>query len=213
MQFSDPIVAGSTLIRPAIKSPDYVAGVSGWSINRDGSAEFNDVLVRGDITVTIPPYGDVSLETFFRCKAMETPFFVPTETLQTTTTTPTQLDTLQYSYGGDPALDNEIVFDVDITLDVIANGTAAGSCVGRVYLNGVAYVDPDYGFESVCIAQANVTTIRLQPSQHYVVHGDLNAADTHTIEVFVEHTGAVSYNARANHCTLRVVPHVLFNTP
>jgi len=49
MPFSNPIVAGSTLVRPAIQSPDYVAGVSGWAIKRDGTAEFNDVTVRGTI--------------------------------------------------------------------------------------------------------------------------------------------------------------------
>ena len=47
MTFSNPIVGGTTLIRPAIHSPDYVAGTSGWSINKDGTAEFNDVVFRG----------------------------------------------------------------------------------------------------------------------------------------------------------------------
>lgn len=41
MQFGNPIVGGSgDLIRPAIRSPNYVEGEAGWSINRDGSAEF-----------------------------------------------------------------------------------------------------------------------------------------------------------------------------
>jgi hypothetical protein len=48
MPFTNPVVGGTTLIRPAIHSPDYVAGVSGWSINKDGTAEFNDVNIRGD---------------------------------------------------------------------------------------------------------------------------------------------------------------------
>lgn len=51
MAFSNPITGGQgTLVRPAIKSPDYVPGVSGWSINRDGSAEFNDLDIRGVFT-------------------------------------------------------------------------------------------------------------------------------------------------------------------
>lgn len=49
MTFSNPIVGGTTLIRPAIHSPDYVPGVSGWSINKDGTAEFNNVVIRGDL--------------------------------------------------------------------------------------------------------------------------------------------------------------------
>lgn len=50
MGFTNPIVGGSgTLIRPAIKSPDYAPGVSGWQIARDGTAEFNDVTARGSL--------------------------------------------------------------------------------------------------------------------------------------------------------------------
>lgn len=55
MAWSNPIVGGgNTLIRQSIHSPDYVAGVSGWSINKDGSAEFNDVVVRGELDVVGP---------------------------------------------------------------------------------------------------------------------------------------------------------------
>lgn len=45
--FTNPVFGGNTLIRPAIKSPNYSPGVSGWSINRDGSAELNDLTLRG----------------------------------------------------------------------------------------------------------------------------------------------------------------------
>lgn len=41
------INAINALIRAAIHSPNYVAGVSGWSINKDGSAEFNNLTIRG----------------------------------------------------------------------------------------------------------------------------------------------------------------------
>lgn len=52
MTFSNPIVGGTTLIRPAIHSPDYDPGVSGWTINKDGSAEFNNVVIRGGTVVS-----------------------------------------------------------------------------------------------------------------------------------------------------------------
>ncbi len=52
--FSNPVVGGTTLIRPAIQSPNFVTTVSGWSINIDGSAEFNNVAIRGTLTVTGP---------------------------------------------------------------------------------------------------------------------------------------------------------------
>jgi hypothetical protein len=46
--FVNPILGGGgALVRPAIKSPNYVAGSAGWSINRDGSAEFSTGTFRG----------------------------------------------------------------------------------------------------------------------------------------------------------------------
>lgn len=40
------------LVIPAIKSPNFVTGVSGWTINKDGSAEFNNVIIRGGTVIT-----------------------------------------------------------------------------------------------------------------------------------------------------------------
>ncbi|MFJ6530878.1 hypothetical protein ACIQMZ_37230 [Streptomyces longwoodensis] len=51
MQFQDELAAGTVLVRPALQSPDYVTGVSGWAVKLDGSAEFNNVTVRGATTV------------------------------------------------------------------------------------------------------------------------------------------------------------------
>ena len=53
--FRNPIVAGLNLIRSAIRSPNFLTGVSGWSINRDGSAEFNNATIRGDLVVGTAP--------------------------------------------------------------------------------------------------------------------------------------------------------------
>jgi hypothetical protein len=48
--FANSIIGGmSKLIRAAIQSPNYVLGSLGWTINKDGSAEFNNVTVRGII--------------------------------------------------------------------------------------------------------------------------------------------------------------------
>jgi hypothetical protein len=51
LQFQDELAGGIVLVRPALRSPDFVTGVSGWSINIDGSAEFNDVIIRGGVTI------------------------------------------------------------------------------------------------------------------------------------------------------------------
>lgn len=49
--FSNAVLGGATkLIRAAIQSPNFLSGVSGWTINRDGSVEFNSGTFRGIIT-------------------------------------------------------------------------------------------------------------------------------------------------------------------
>lgn len=54
--FSNAIAGGLILVRPALRSPNFVTGTSGWTINADGSAEFNNVIVRGDLQVGgVPP--------------------------------------------------------------------------------------------------------------------------------------------------------------
>jgi hypothetical protein len=63
MAFSNPVVGGEggELIRESIKSPDFLTLVQGWIIRRDGSAEFNNILIRGGVVVggsiTIGPAG------------------------------------------------------------------------------------------------------------------------------------------------------------
>lgn len=51
MQFRDEIAGGVVLVRPALQSPDYVAGASGWRVAVDGSAEFNRVTIRGGTVI------------------------------------------------------------------------------------------------------------------------------------------------------------------
>ncbi len=43
----NPVVGSTVLRRPAIQSPNFVTGSSGWTINSDGSAEFNNLVIRG----------------------------------------------------------------------------------------------------------------------------------------------------------------------
>jgi hypothetical protein len=43
-----------TIIFPALQSTNYVAGVSGWKLNRNGDAEFQNVVVRGSFEADGP---------------------------------------------------------------------------------------------------------------------------------------------------------------
>lgn len=48
--FSNPLVGGGgALVYPSIHSPDFEAGAQGWSVNKDGSSEFNDLTARGTL--------------------------------------------------------------------------------------------------------------------------------------------------------------------
>lgn len=48
----NPVIGGTVLRRQAIESPNFVHGVSGWTINQDGSAEFNNLTIRGTFNGT-----------------------------------------------------------------------------------------------------------------------------------------------------------------
>jgi hypothetical protein len=50
--FPDSAVGGITLIRPAIQSPNFESGSEGWQINQDGSAQFNNLEIRGTFNGT-----------------------------------------------------------------------------------------------------------------------------------------------------------------
>lgn len=52
MGFQNPIVGGTALRIPAIQSPNFQAGSLGWIIRIDGSAEFNNVVIRGGVIVS-----------------------------------------------------------------------------------------------------------------------------------------------------------------
>jgi hypothetical protein len=64
MPFGNPITGGQgALLRTAIKSPNYVPGVSGWSINRDGTAEFSNGVFRGAVLIGTPPNPRINITT------------------------------------------------------------------------------------------------------------------------------------------------------
>lgn len=49
MSFENSILSGTTLARENIQSEGYQVGLQGWIIERDGDAEFNSIVVRGDV--------------------------------------------------------------------------------------------------------------------------------------------------------------------
>lgn len=61
--FSDPLIGGTgALIRAVIKSVNFVAGLSGWAIFKDGSYEFGEGgTFRGDLSVVSPSGSEVQV--------------------------------------------------------------------------------------------------------------------------------------------------------
>ena len=50
MSFRNAILKGSgELIRAAMRSPNFITGVAGWIIRKDGSVEFSNAQIRGEI--------------------------------------------------------------------------------------------------------------------------------------------------------------------
>ena len=50
--FPDSAVGGVTLLTPAIQSPNFESNTSGWQINQNGSAQFNNLTIRGTFNGT-----------------------------------------------------------------------------------------------------------------------------------------------------------------
>jgi hypothetical protein len=61
ISFQSNIVGGVVLLRSAIQSPDYSPGASGWTINQDGSVEFNNAVIRGELVVTGTSNGSITI--------------------------------------------------------------------------------------------------------------------------------------------------------
>jgi len=52
MSFTDPIVGGiGKLVRNFIRSQNYVPGSTGWTINKDGTAEFQGATIGGTVVI------------------------------------------------------------------------------------------------------------------------------------------------------------------
>lgn len=54
---------GGNLVIPALQSPNYQPGVSGWQISKSGNAEFNDTTVRGTIAGSVFEGTDFEIST------------------------------------------------------------------------------------------------------------------------------------------------------
>lgn len=61
MPFPEFIANGLYLVIPALRSPNYVAGTSGWTLNQDGTVEFAAATIRGSLLVVDPDGSQVHI--------------------------------------------------------------------------------------------------------------------------------------------------------
>lgn len=52
MGWGNPVAGGTVLTIPALQSPGFRTGVTGWQIRQDGGAEFNSITIRGTFSGT-----------------------------------------------------------------------------------------------------------------------------------------------------------------
>jgi hypothetical protein len=114
---------GGSLAIPSIFSPNFLHGVSGWTINKDGSAEFNNLNVRGTTLTGTLTAGNtliINQSGWF--------LYAGTPTGPTAAGTFTKVGGLIQSSGSTITIDPVNINDT-IILHVISNGTAPPSGV------------------------------------------------------------------------------------
>jgi hypothetical protein len=163
--FSNPIVGGNVLVRTAIQSRNFVAGVSGWSINRDGSAEFNNAVIRGELVVGTAP-----------------------QQLTISSTVPAELQTFYSTFYGASVTDFSIRMAPNATdyyYWVVFESSPAGTFVaeaeGWVISGVVKEAKSTFFVPGAPVGQKTQTNFNLRNSSGYVAFGQLGATNLGTV--------------------------------
>jgi hypothetical protein len=187
--FRNSILAGNTLIRQAIQSQNFATGSTGWAIKKDGSAEFNNVLVRGTVFVKdtngnyvklwIDPGGDAIAE--FGTALSATPFNLPG-------------DVLSYTAGSGATARQGLQMDGPVTATNSTGGTwgATMSMVSGYGNNNIVAQQCfwDFYFQRHLVGAASINFLHLSPTACQYV-GDADAIDptsTGSADTVIEET-------------------------
>lgn len=135
MPFTNPLVAGTTLVRSAINSPNYVPGVSGWAIFKDGSAEFNNVTVRGAVDIK----GSDGSEVVITASLGGRINLYPNTQAGLTVNTPGQIYASAALWGGGPGHESWVNINSPDVTDSAGHSTPASLFLGGQLTDGTAY--------------------------------------------------------------------------
>lgn len=125
--FPQDVVAGTQLVVPAIHSPNYLTGSTGWTINLDGSAEFNNLTIRGTFSGTN-----------FIVNSSGAFFYSPTEAHG-------NLIVSIASAAGTDAFGNAYPKGINVTTGTIAGTTISGTNISGSTFTGTDFVLNDDG--------------------------------------------------------------------
>lgn len=134
MSFSHDVAGGNgNLNVTAVKSPNFVHGVSGWSINKDGSAEFQDVVL---------PEGSGGAVVTFAATAPSSPhvgdlWYNTSDGLEANQWNGTAWVPYKIGSGG--------INGSDIIANIIDGATITGNTINGATFNGTNWVENSYG--------------------------------------------------------------------
>lgn len=192
MGFQNPVVGGTALRIPAIQSPDFQSGASGWIIRIDGSAEFNSVIIRGSsgaVAITIGPASgpQVVIDSTASGGYIEFPTHAPGETTTarvsgTVVNSGTAAETLALTHRG-PADNSTDRIDIIQRSDFFDGSSEAQF---RLDLNGTSsllIVDKTNGLQSNRQVLVTTSSASVRPLE-------LDAPSGQTAELIRVRTGA-----------------------
>lgn len=172
--FNNPVLGGGgALVRDSAHSPDYAAGVDGWSIDKDGSAEFNDVTVRGVFRLpsayqarmtdllTNPGFGSTGVFVEFGTGEWDRPVF---ETFSNSAL----IQVLMEGYNN-----NTAVSTLRLGHRVYSGPSATGPWTLEVDFNQS---------NGACVSNTGIGSVAAQQGAYATVHADIITGQTPTIK-------------------------------
>lgn len=128
--FPQDVVAGTQLVIPSIHSPNYVTNVSGWTINLDGSAEFNNLTIRGTFSGTN-----------FIVNSSGAFFYSPSEAFG-------NLIVSIASAAGTDSFGNAYPQGINVTTGTISGTTISGGTISGTTISGTTFNGSNFVFNA-----------------------------------------------------------------
>ncbi|WP_301177241.1 hypothetical protein [Actinomadura geliboluensis] len=192
MAFGNPIIGGGdTLVRNAIQSEGFVAGSTGWRIERTGSAEFNSVTVRGELDV-----GTANSYVRVRVEPPSSPSPGPVIALNADAAAFPVDGFIHGSIFGGGSITMSSPYDpssanTPASLDLVSGSSAANPITGRaarigggLYVNGDLLIEPAagnpvlQGTSAGITVTGNLTVTGIGQRQTAVAAGDVSTSGT-----------------------------------